>query len=150
MSNIAFCSKAFRRKTWVIIGYENQIIQNKNRFRFTPICPTPVLTIDNIILYNFFRIDNTDNIIQILCRYTCSLCRQSMATLFVQVDFDKILHTLCYFLRRIQSYIFLHSLAFFSIKIYLYTLSLKIYKNGHCNLELKIGTTNVCKYPILI
>lgn len=46
---------------------------------------------------------------------------------------------------------FLQSYAFFSAKIYLYTLSLKnMYTNGHCNLELKIGTTNVCKYPILI
>lgn len=53
MSNIAFCSKAFGRKTWVI-GNENPIIQKKNGFRFKPICSTPVLTTDNIICYIFF------------------------------------------------------------------------------------------------
>lgn len=50
----------------------------------------------------FFRIDHTDNIIQTLCRQTCSLCRQSMATLFVQVYFDKWLHTLCYSYEEIK------------------------------------------------
>lgn len=112
MSNIAFCSKAFGRKTWVT-GYENQIIQKKNGFRFRPICSTPVLTTDNII---FFRIDHTDNIIQTLCRQTCSLCRRSMATLFVQVYFDKWLHTLCYSYEEIKVTFFYRVMHSFLLK----------------------------------
>lgn len=150
MSNIAFCSKAFRRKTWVIIGYENQVIQNKNRFRFTPICPTRVLTIDNIILYNFSEL----TILTILYKFYAGT-RVRFADRVWQLFLCRLILMKYYihfviFTKNSKLHFSTQFSIFFSIKIYLYTLSLKIYKNGHCNLELKIGTTNVCKYPILI